>query len=90
MSRKRQNYSDSDLEKAVNSVINKELSIRQSSALYSVPVSTLGKKVKNGETRKKKLGSPSRFSEDQEAEIAAWVVNRCKMGKQFYIHIVLL
>lgn len=70
-----------DLEKAVEAVKNKKLSLGKAATTYSVPKSTIHDYIQKETIKTPKTGRKAIFSKGQEAELEKHILNCCK---QFY------
>ncbi|XP_044597282.1 uncharacterized protein LOC123273870 [Cotesia glomerata] len=78
--RQRCQYTPEDLENAVNSIRNSELSMNKASQTYNIPKATLSSKVKHNHAVHCKLGRSTILTTDEEDKIKNLILNKAKLG----------
>lgn len=73
-------YSEVDLNNAIEAVRSKTLSINKASKIYKVPKSTLSNKVNGKTIDGRRMGPLPVLSVTEETMIKEWILNKSKIG----------
>lgn len=79
MPRKRENFSQSNIDAAVHAFLNNGLSKKAAAHKFGIPRSTLHHRLKNPH-RKKTCGPATVLTEEEEDLLQNWIIDSCKKG----------